>query len=400
MVKLKDAKCPNCGANIQVNDKLENTICQYCGSQVVIEEAIEKYKLEISGKVEVDGIKGRNSKLEQAKKHMKIEEYDVAKKILEDIINEDSLDIEAYIELIKVNIELLKASNFNEDSSDLTDAANWDLYNSIIDSYNRVKKLNDSNNADDNFGEYKVELQHYLELKAKIEKEDDELKEIVKKLNEYFDETGRISPECQEVWMKEIVGKRFEVSRTTTDFCKHPINGSYYNDKYKMQKINRITRDGIVECSFRKVTTDYTSNPLNVDLHRTNATPITLDEIRTKTDEIFVATPIYIEESRKSRNYEINKTNKKIDKQNIVINAKSKFTQVRIYIDYAIIAIVLIMTLAVLVQDGIGGAIAMGIFLDSWIIYICVLKIQDHKLDLKVNEKLKETISLKKREKV
>ena len=43
MIKLQDAKCPNCGANIQVNDKLENTICQYCGSQVVIEEAIEKY---------------------------------------------------------------------------------------------------------------------------------------------------------------------------------------------------------------------------------------------------------------------------------------------------------------------------------------------------------------------
>ena len=108
MVKLKDAKCPNCGANIQVNDKLENTICQFCGSQVMIEEAIEKYKLEISGKVEVDGIRGRNSKIEQAKKHIKLEEYDTAKKILQEIIEEDSLDADAYTELIKVDIEELK----------------------------------------------------------------------------------------------------------------------------------------------------------------------------------------------------------------------------------------------------------------------------------------------------
>ena len=69
MVKLQAAKCPSCGADIQVNEKLENTICQYCGSTVLVEDAIEKYKIEISGNVKVEGIKGRNDKIEQAKKH-------------------------------------------------------------------------------------------------------------------------------------------------------------------------------------------------------------------------------------------------------------------------------------------------------------------------------------------
>ena len=32
MVELKNAKCPNCGASLQVNEKLNKTICQFCGS--------------------------------------------------------------------------------------------------------------------------------------------------------------------------------------------------------------------------------------------------------------------------------------------------------------------------------------------------------------------------------
>lgn len=401
MVKLKDAKCPNCGANIQVNDKLENTICQYCGSQVVIEEAIEKYKLEISGKVEVDGIKGRNSKLEQARKHIKLDEYDTAKKILQEIIAEDSLDLEAYIELIKVDIELLKKANFNEDSSDLTDYANWNLYNEIINNYNRAKKLDETNSVDGDLGEYKNDLQHYLELKEKIEKDEEELNEIVEKLNKYFDETGSISAECQEVWMNEIVGKHFDISGVKTNFCQYPVNGTYYNDQYKMQKFNRITRDGIVECSYRKVTTTYSTNPLTANLHKTNATPVnSLDEIRNKIAEIDGVTPQYIENARGTTNDAINKANKKLDRQNTVISAKNKFTQIRIYIDYAIIGILALITLSTLFTSGFGAALAIGIFLDSWVIYICVNKIKDHKMDLQLNDINKKTNDLKKRKNV
>ena len=190
MVKLKDAKCPNCGANIQVNDKLENTICQYCGSQVVIEEAIEKYKLEISGKVEVDGIRGRNSKLEQAKKHIKLEEYDTAKKIIKEIIADDSLDVEAYIELIKVDIELFKQREFDENTSNITDYTGWSMFDEIINNYERAKKIDDDNIVDTGLSEYKEELDKYLKLNKKVKSEEKELEEMTKKLNKFWRQNG------------------------------------------------------------------------------------------------------------------------------------------------------------------------------------------------------------------
>ena len=96
MIKLKDAKCPNCGANMQVNDKLESTICQYCGSQVVIEEAIEKYKLEISGKVEVDGINSISKLYKNAESYIKLEDYKSALNTYYQIIRYNPEEIEAY----------------------------------------------------------------------------------------------------------------------------------------------------------------------------------------------------------------------------------------------------------------------------------------------------------------
>ena len=143
MIKLRDAKCPNCGANIQVNEKLENTICQYCGSQVIIEEAIEKYKIELSGKVEVDGIKGRNSKLEQARKHMKIEEYDTAKAILKEIVEEDSLDFESYIELLKIEIIKMRSEDFDENLPEKENLKWQTIFVDMKKYYDRIKKLDE-----------------------------------------------------------------------------------------------------------------------------------------------------------------------------------------------------------------------------------------------------------------
>lgn len=401
MVKLKDAKCPNCGANIQVNDKLENTICQYCGSQVVIEEAIEKYKLEISGKVEVDGIKGRNSKLEQAKKHMKLEEYDTAKKIIKEIIAEDSLDVEAYIELIKIDIELFKKREFNENSSNITDFDGWSMFDEIINNYERAKKIDDDNIVDAGLSEYKEELDKYLKLNKKVKSEEKELEEMTKKLNKFYDEIKSISDTVAKAWIQELINKKFDIPGFTTQYDSNPYQGHFYPDTYKLVGFKRITRDGILECKYRRITSNYGTNILNADLHKTNAMTIdSIDEIKNIVSEIESVTPDFINTSRETTNKFIDKENKKINRQNTVINAKSKFTQIRIYIDYAIIAIMVIITLVSLIKDGIGTAIAIAIFLDSWIIYICINKIKDHKLDLQLNDINQKNNMNKKREHV
>ena len=75
MVKLTAAKCPSCGAAIEVNKKLENVICQYCGSTVLVEDAIAKIKVEHSGTVKVKGIKDSEDLLIEARKEYKIGKY-------------------------------------------------------------------------------------------------------------------------------------------------------------------------------------------------------------------------------------------------------------------------------------------------------------------------------------
>ena len=65
-MKLVPAKCPSCGASIEVNESLKNAICQYCGTTILIDDAVEKYKIELSGEVKVDGIEGKTELLKNA----------------------------------------------------------------------------------------------------------------------------------------------------------------------------------------------------------------------------------------------------------------------------------------------------------------------------------------------
>ena len=224
---------------------------------------------------------------------------------------------------------------------------------------------------------------------------------MTKKLNEFYDEIKSISDTVAKAWIQELINKKFDIPGFTTQYDSNPYQGHFYPDTYKLVGFERITRDGILECQYRRITSNYGTNILNATLHKTNAMTIdSIDEIKNIVSEIETVTPDFINTSRETTNKFINKENKKIDRQNTVINAKSKFTQIRIYIDYAIIAIVLIMTLSTLFSNGIGGAIAMGIFLDSWVIYICVQKIKDHRLDLQLNDMNKKTNDLKKKKHV
>ena len=52
-MKLVAAKCPNCGAQIEVDKNSDSTRCEYCNSKIIVEEALESYKL---NKVEVSNL--------------------------------------------------------------------------------------------------------------------------------------------------------------------------------------------------------------------------------------------------------------------------------------------------------------------------------------------------------
>lgn len=79
-MKLKSAKCPNCGADLKVNPNNETTKCEYCKSAILIEDAIAKYKLEVSGEVEIKNLPKIDNYLKLAERNYKNKEYNEAYK--------------------------------------------------------------------------------------------------------------------------------------------------------------------------------------------------------------------------------------------------------------------------------------------------------------------------------
>ena len=55
-MKLVAAKCPNCGANIDVDRDSDITKCEFCHSKIMVDDAIEKVKVEITGNVEIKNL--------------------------------------------------------------------------------------------------------------------------------------------------------------------------------------------------------------------------------------------------------------------------------------------------------------------------------------------------------
>ena len=55
-MKLVSAMCPNCGAKLELDENIEKGFCMYCGSQILVQDAVQKYKVEISGRISVEGI--------------------------------------------------------------------------------------------------------------------------------------------------------------------------------------------------------------------------------------------------------------------------------------------------------------------------------------------------------
>lgn len=53
-MSVEVVKCPNCGANINLNDDQEFGFCTYCGTKVV-NNAIKKQKITIENPIKIDG---------------------------------------------------------------------------------------------------------------------------------------------------------------------------------------------------------------------------------------------------------------------------------------------------------------------------------------------------------
>lgn len=185
-MKLTPAKCPSCGANIEVNDKLEKTICQYCGTQVLIEEAITKYQLEISGKVEVDGITSNKELLNRVRKYIKLKEYDEARYIIDKIVGENSLNVEAYLESIRLNLAILEENGFDGSKSRHNDIDNWYYVDNLFYDVDRVEKIDEDGLLKEELKKLQPQIDKIKDIVKKHEDDKDKYSECVNRLNDLF----------------------------------------------------------------------------------------------------------------------------------------------------------------------------------------------------------------------
>lgn len=129
MIKLVPAKCPCCGANLELDDNLKKTECKYCKTTIIVDEAIEKYQIEVAGKIKISGIQDDDDKLEIAKNYIIIKNYAKAKETLEDILEKNPFNINAVKMIMEVNILLIENTLKKEiNEINLSDMKLFDLF--------------------------------------------------------------------------------------------------------------------------------------------------------------------------------------------------------------------------------------------------------------------------------
>lgn len=119
-MKLIPARCPSCGADIEVNKENETTKCKYCDTRIIIDDAIAKYKVELSGKVTVENLPTVINLIKLGTRHLDKNEYKPAQekfaKALEldadnsELIIKDALARVAQKEIVEASLNRLLSS--------------------------------------------------------------------------------------------------------------------------------------------------------------------------------------------------------------------------------------------------------------------------------------------------
>lgn len=258
MIKLVPAKCPNCGATLELDDNLKKTECKYCNTSIIVDDAIAKYKIEVSGEVKVDGIIGKNTLLDQAKKHMAIGELEAAEVILRQIISgHDRFDIEVYACLLQV---LAREFAFNEEDQDMSELFmedyvvkafdetagryredddyenNNSLFNNLSEIksiYERASKIDPEKRLDSLLGDDGDKIRHYVDIVARLEEDEKAILMVMKRIYKIEEDLG------------------FKLAKD--EFCQKN------REKILEKVVEIIKRDLMLEDSFKYEITDWNS---------------------------------------------------------------------------------------------------------------------------------------------
>lgn len=133
-MKLVTAMCPNCGAKLELDENMEKGFCMYCGSHIIVDDAVQKYKIELSGKVSVEGILTADDLAKNGETLLGLENFAQAAETYEEMTKKYPGDWRGWwgmVRAVTMNMELMPG---DEDHFD-------DLWSMAEEYFDYVKKL-------------------------------------------------------------------------------------------------------------------------------------------------------------------------------------------------------------------------------------------------------------------
>ena len=119
-MKFEPAKCPCCGADIQVPSGMEMAKCMFCGSTLVVKDAIQKLKISVSGEVTFNA--NIDSMVNSGNGFISLDKWSEAEKLFNNVIELDSLDYRGWWGLFLAKSKNMSIFNGYMNPIDITDA--------------------------------------------------------------------------------------------------------------------------------------------------------------------------------------------------------------------------------------------------------------------------------------
>lgn len=95
-MSFEAAKCPNCGASIQVPTDTESAKCMYCGQSLIVKEAIRQHKIEVSGQIKVEGVSSVQNDITRGKQCLAAKDWESAHASFSLAISKDATNYDAW----------------------------------------------------------------------------------------------------------------------------------------------------------------------------------------------------------------------------------------------------------------------------------------------------------------
>lgn len=182
MIKLVPAKCPNCGAQLELDDNLKKIECEHCKSIIVVDDAIEKYKIEVSGEIKVKGILTEDDKLDNVEKFIKVGNIGNAKALVEKVLQETPFNIRA----LKLDIDINIPKNLSENTMEkFVSFGKTYIDEEIVeyrvnDKLNILKSLSENGEYDEFIKQKEEELSVYTKMVKAFNKDKKKLLDLIK----------------------------------------------------------------------------------------------------------------------------------------------------------------------------------------------------------------------------